>query len=179
MNKKGFTLVELLAVIAVVAILAVMVTPAIIGLKNSVLESTYESKVAQIENAAKDYAEAHLDLLPRFVCDGVSTNNGCTTDLNEIITKEELDSNTYERKYYKACAWITINGLLDDGYLKSTNTYVVDESGKKETQIINPITNESMNNEMICMRYNNNDAMTREIITFILNDTTLEDFHEN
>ena len=36
-----------------------------------------------------------------------------------------------------------------------------------------------MNNEMICMRYNNNDAMTREIITFILNDTTLEDFHEN
>ena len=50
MNKKGVTLIELMAVIAIIGMLAIMITPGVISLRNSVLESAYENKVSQIIN---------------------------------------------------------------------------------------------------------------------------------
>ena len=57
MNKKGLTLVELMAVFVIIGILAIMVTPGILAIKNSVTQSTYESKVNLIENAAFGFDE--------------------------------------------------------------------------------------------------------------------------
>ena len=37
MNKKGLTLVELLAVIAIIAVITIMITPGIMSIRNSVL----------------------------------------------------------------------------------------------------------------------------------------------
>lgn len=56
-NKKGFTLTELLATIAILALVATIATPAVIGISNSIKENMYKSKVKLIEQAAKLYGE--------------------------------------------------------------------------------------------------------------------------
>ena len=45
LDKKGFTLTELLATIAILAIVVTIATPAVIGVSNSIKKNMYESKV--------------------------------------------------------------------------------------------------------------------------------------
>ena len=54
-NKKGFTLVELLAVVALLAVLAAVVTPAISSISKKSKEKMYRAKVKMIEEAAVMY----------------------------------------------------------------------------------------------------------------------------
>ena len=48
MNKKGFTLVELLAVIAILAILVIIALPNVMGMFNSAKLSSFETEVKNI-----------------------------------------------------------------------------------------------------------------------------------
>ena len=62
MNKKGFTLTELLAVIAIVAIIAVIAVPSIIAIRKNMNEKMYKDKVTMIESAAETYANNNPDI---------------------------------------------------------------------------------------------------------------------
>lgn len=53
--NKGFTLVELLAVIFLLATISLIVTVVVFAILNNSRETLYEEQVAQIENAAKNY----------------------------------------------------------------------------------------------------------------------------
>ena len=53
MNKKGFTLVELLAVIAILAILVVMAVPNVLGLFQGAKVSTFISQVESLYKSAE------------------------------------------------------------------------------------------------------------------------------
>lgn len=53
--KKGFTLVELLAVIVILAIILAIAIPGISNVINSSKEQAYESQKELIVNAAKKY----------------------------------------------------------------------------------------------------------------------------
>ena len=55
--KKGFTLVELLAVIAILSILAIIAVPTYNVVSNRIKQSTYETKVQNIISRAEEYAE--------------------------------------------------------------------------------------------------------------------------
>ena len=157
MKKQGFTLVELIAVIAILGILALIATPGIIAIRNNVLERTLETMISTIENAAKDYAMDNLQLLTRPV--GVEIN-----DLDAF--KESAEAKQLNSDASKDCTWITVNGLINNGYLKGSTSYVNTVDGQKEEQIINPITGESMNDDLVCVRYDTNNAMTRTIIAY-------------
>ena len=60
-NNKGFTLVELLAVIVIMGILLLVAIPGVFGISNTVKENIYCKKVSDIEAAAKLYGQDFVD----------------------------------------------------------------------------------------------------------------------
>ena len=147
MNKKGLTLVELMAVIAIIAMLSIMITPAIFSVRSSVLESSYQNKVSQIVNAAKDYGAEHITELKSPVTTPVSST-------------AELHTGSSD------CIYRTVSFLINNGYLKSNNSYVVE--GQENNAFLDPRNNTPMNNMSVCIRFDNNNVMTREIIAYLV-----------
>lgn len=64
MKKKGFTLVELLAVLAILAVLALLITPTVFQAIERFKNKSYESQIRSIEVAASDFASDYLVLVP-------------------------------------------------------------------------------------------------------------------
>ena len=137
MNKKGLTLIELMAVIAILAILAIMITPGIITVRNNVLESSYKNKVSQIVTAAIDYGQEHIN------------------ELNNVVDESNPDN---------SCIYRNVNFLINNGYLKVGNSY--SEEGVV-TQLTDPRDGSSMNNLRVCIRFDSNSALRREIIAYL------------
>jgi len=61
--KKGFTLVELLAVIVILALLATIAVPSAISISHSIKEDMYCTKVDMIISAAKTWGSEHMSQL--------------------------------------------------------------------------------------------------------------------
>jgi type IV pilus assembly protein PilA len=57
MNKKGFTLVELLAVLVILSLLMVIAVPASINVSKKVKAKMYNNKVSLIKDAALLWAQ--------------------------------------------------------------------------------------------------------------------------
>jgi len=55
-NKKGFTLIELVAVIVIIGVIALISTPIVLTVINSSREKAYEELVTNIEDAALNYS---------------------------------------------------------------------------------------------------------------------------
>ena len=64
MNKKGFTLIELIVVIAIMAIIALISTPIINNVITQSKERTYKEQLNAIINSAKNYMTTHTNELP-------------------------------------------------------------------------------------------------------------------
>lgn len=62
--KRGFTLVEMLAVVAVLAILALLTIPIVSNQLKESSKELYETQIQNIKEATKNWAADHLDLLP-------------------------------------------------------------------------------------------------------------------
>ena len=63
MNKKGFTLVELLAVLVILAILASVTTIAVIKIINNSRKELYDDQIKLIEKAADKWSVDNTDLI--------------------------------------------------------------------------------------------------------------------
>ena len=114
--KKGFTLVELLAVIVILALLATIAVPSAIGISNNIKKDLYCTKVDMLLNDAKRWGDEH---------------------------KSRLDTSCY--------VTMTVKELVEEGITAKEN----DEEG---SYIINPYTNEGMDNEEIRLYLKNNRA---------------------
>lgn len=100
LNKKGFTLVEILAVIVLLAVITLIAVPSTIGISNSIKKGMLETKIDLILEEAKIYGQDHLSEI---------TNSG-----------KKYDSFN--------CETITFQNLLDEGYLSSDDD--ISENGK-------------------------------------------------
>ena len=108
MNKDGFTLVELLAVIAILAILIIIALPNMIGLFNNARKNSFTNEAREIVNQAehkwmsdtmfspeaKVYSRSNLEM------NGRSDIDFCATvDKNGKVTEFKVSDGIYQYQY--------------------------------------------------------------------------------
>ena len=120
MNKKGFTLVELLAAIVVLGIIVTIVYPTVTSTIKSSKEKVHDSQVKTVEKALRMYYLDHLDHLK---------------DLNENGTLSECG--TGEKDALKVGkSVVNVSTLISEGYISDNET--------KDNKLIDPCTDEEM-----------------------------------
>ena len=102
MNKKGFTLVELLAVIAILAILVIIALPNVLQMFNNAKKSAFKTEVLTVyKQAGTDFISDNLRTSgPKYYCDtpqgiGDGSSPADCKNLNLTTTKKyyvEMDS---------------------------------------------------------------------------------------
>ncbi len=80
MNKKGFTLVELLVVVVIIAVLSVIIIPSVININKSINKRLLSEKIENIESSAILYANNNEEIF-----------NG--TDVVYVYVYELVDAN--------------------------------------------------------------------------------------
>ena len=95
MNKKGFTLVELLGVITLLVLIGVLVIPSVNRIIKDNREKTARVNVDTILNAAYDYVQRHPNYLPP-ASDGAEGGTVIYRELVEegLIKEEMINPNT-------------------------------------------------------------------------------------
>ena len=126
LNYKGFTLVELLAVIAIMGMLAVIMVPTISG----VIEENKTNNSENLTNSIKSSARAYIsdNRYEISLDDSSCDNNNNKRNITSIGTGTNLKKITNSE--------ISVSILVNEGYLKSN----FDE-------IINPKTNKPIKKE--------------------------------
>lgn len=66
MKQKGFTLVELLAVVIILGIISLIVVPIVSGTVKKQRNKLYDKQVSTIEDAAEGWGAENTDLLPEL-----------------------------------------------------------------------------------------------------------------
>lgn len=77
-RKRGFTLVEVIAVIVIIALIMILVIPNITGSSKNAKEKTYRTKAALLESSAVLYAQDNYGVL----------TTSAIKDENGIVTKK-------------------------------------------------------------------------------------------
>ena len=162
MNKKGMTLIELIAVIAIISIITLMIAPDLIDVRNRSIRSTLDGKITRIQNAALKYGTENIVNVPSKFSNpnlkyptymevdhkyGYYYQNGSNYVLDVCLTNkvDTEDCNKY-------CLIVYVNSLIQNGYLSGD-----DES---ETTITHPLTGASLNDQKVCIRYDTGEVST-------------------
>lgn len=129
LNYKGFTLVELLAVIAIMGMLAVIMVPTISG----VIEENKKNSLSNLKNSIKSSARAYI------------SDNRYEIKLDDSSCANYTRNITFIGNDYIDESKITVELLVNKGYLKSNSD-----------DIINPETNKPINKKKsnIEVKYN-------------------------
>lgn len=125
MNKKGFTLVELLGVILILALVAVLGSASISGVTKMIKHSMWNSKIEIIENGAVRFGE---DNQYRMRKDGAEKCDFMAEDVSESLH----------------CLEVTVDYLLKRNYIVTDDR---DDEGNKV--IINNETGEYVNDKKV------------------------------
>lgn len=137
--KKGFTLVELVAVIVVLALVILVAFPAITGIMGDSKERAYKEQVSLIEDAARRWGSANNDRLSEneVVKVNVETliREGYISNENSTVLKDPTDNS----KNMNGCVEIkynTINNQYEYKYNdKCSNEFYTDNSGANEPEL--------------------------------------------
>lgn len=118
MNKKGFTIVELLTAIVILGIIISIVYPAVISTIKASEEQAYQSQIRTIEKALKLYYLEHYDDLKELNENGTMDN--CEEESTNAL-KEGIDP-------------VTIDKLIAEGYISDNELQdgkIIDPRTKK------------------------------------------------
>ena len=125
--NKGFTLVELIAVIVILAILAIITTPAYDSVSSNVKKRNYESKKSTIKAETLSYVEKYMK---NDVYDGPSDKGkGICFTINYLIqngiitsdsdTEEYIQNDVTNKRFQGADKYIEIYYDVDTLKLKA------------------------------------------------------------
>ena len=113
MKKKGFTLVELLAVIAILAILVIVAMPNVLGMFNQAKANSFVTEVQKYMDTAKTsfMQNAMLNGGKEIVFtnfdSGINTNNATITATGKVGNVSALDMDGAPKNYI---IWFNRNG---------------------------------------------------------------------
>lgn len=128
--NKGFTLVELIAVITILAILAVITMPAYQTISTNIKTRNYESKKSTISSETLAYVEKYMK---DKIYDGTGTSKNYCFTVNFLIKNGIVISDDEEKEYIK-------NEITDETYSGNTKyilVYYDTGSLKLKSEIIN------------------------------------------
>lgn len=126
--KKGFTLIEMLAVVVILAIVIGMAVSSSSRVKDNSLKKLLETKISDLESAAILYGQENQNLL-----------TSCDVDVTELNPKPSF------------CTIITVDELIQKKYYKTTET-----NSNGEIDLINNVTHESMLKDKLTIYRKNN-----------------------
>lgn len=126
-NNKGFTLVEVLAVIVIIAIIGMIAVPNVINSINTGKKASYDILVEDITIAGKQLFEevTFVGSVPNYDDDIDGKPNGEVTIVNDSIT-------------------VTLQTLVSNGFLTGINNPNKDGENKNAKIITNPKNNEDI-----------------------------------
>lgn len=134
MNKKGFTFIELLAVIVLIAVVITIAVPSIRYADKKFHEKAYNTKVEMIKKGAESYGDDYKEIILYS---------------SESTTYTDPDTgNTYPS------ITVTVRDLMNNGY-------VTKDSGLKEADIQDPRDDQTMLNITITIYIKNNRAYAK------------------
>ena len=183
MNKKGFTLVELLAVVAILGILSVVAIGAYSGVTNRSKQKAYESKVSQIETSAAKWArENNIDRttsvsVNKLVVEGYltadeATENGLSTIKNPV-NNENMICKMVEITYK--------NGEIQTKFDATKNNCSLAEQALNDTQIKVVAYQKGVAGASAAISPNSNNALawTNKALTLVVSSDTYKDETQN
>lgn len=122
MKKKGFTLVELLAVIILLGLLTFVVVPSVIGFIKEAKEKSYQQQLSNLKESAIRYVSDHTDVIDEIEKDGKYS-----ISVNDLITNGYVRK-TKDGKIYNPINKEEINGCFvvenSEQYNQLTYTYM-------------------------------------------------------
>lgn len=113
MNKKGFTLVELLAVIVIIVLITLITNAGVNALQKGVNQSIWNSNISLIETSATKFGTDRLE------------------QIKNLTTTCKIDNKTYNH-----CMQISVNKLIEKGYIKTKEK--IEYNGNTVKVVINP-----------------------------------------
>lgn len=125
MNKKGFTLAELLGVIVILAIIAIIAFPSVLGLLNSSQDETDEAMQNFAISAARNYVNDNMDAYPKALEDQTKTYNNLKvqTLINEgYISSTSINSD-------KNCEMLNDEIKITSDSVKYSYEYITVDGG--------------------------------------------------
>ena len=109
MNKKGFTLVELLAVIVILGVIGTITAPIVINLIDDSRQSAFKSSLNGIKKAIEnDYSDNGFDTTVKYYYGGYE--NGNTTASNSNKKLRVYDKNGNHLRYVEVSGQIIGKG---------------------------------------------------------------------
>ena len=126
MNEKGFTLVELLAVIVILSLVVVIAATSINSSVNTSKEKILEDRINNITTGAISYVQNGKNILNEADCAAINAKQHTTYDRCKVYTVQEL---------------LNLKAI---------------ETNEKGGKIYNPVTNTEMNNDIVKVYRMNN-----------------------
>ena len=130
MNKKGFTLIEVLAVVVILGLLAVILTPTVKNLINDSEETVSKQQINTIITATQKYMVEHSELLPEMNEDSKSV-----VYIGELIENGVLEGDKIIDPKTKE----NIDGCVVIKYNIAYNQYEYEYQDSKNQNECNPI----------------------------------------
>ena len=135
MNRRGFTLLELLVVVAIVAVVSLGATVAFGNIEHQTANEELKNKYLDIQRAGYLYLDLHNDYLDHFMSEKVIylkvgdlyNENYITEDLSNPVTGDEISQNYYIKIYIK--------GDVNDNN-QTVNSCIVERKKNDSTGII-------------------------------------------
>ena len=122
MNKKGFTLVEILAVLVIIAVVSLIGTVSITGVRRKMEENLFKNKLGEIISAASKWGEDNKSELDTTKTVGFLITSGY------LETEEAINTTKYDQY---TCGSETndkkdVTGYIEDELCKNVITNNVD-----------------------------------------------------